>query len=264
MKITALVENMSTCELKPKHGLSLLIETDRHKILFDLGPDNTLFENAAKRNISLEDVDTVIISHGHLDHGGGLGRFLEINHTARVYVQRKAFERHTTKVLGIPFNCGIKPCFENHPQVQLLDGDYRIDDELMLFTVKDTSRCRSTMNDALYEGKQRDPFDHEQHLMIFGEKNVLVMGCGHAGVVNILREAEPYAPKLCIGGYHLMNPNSGKTVPEALMDEIASVMNSYEGMKYYTCHCTGKAAYEYLSARVPSLRYLSCGDTLEC
>ena len=50
MKITALVENMSTCELKAKHGLSLLIETDRHKILFDLGPDGTLFENAAKRN----------------------------------------------------------------------------------------------------------------------------------------------------------------------------------------------------------------------
>ncbi|GAA0797951.1 hypothetical protein GCM10008910_21560 [Faecalicatena orotica] len=46
MKITALVENESKCELKSKHGLSLYIETQKHKILFDIGPDRTLFENA--------------------------------------------------------------------------------------------------------------------------------------------------------------------------------------------------------------------------
>ena len=119
MKITALVENESCCELKGKHGLSLYIETEQHKILFDLGPDQTLFQNAEKRNIDLTKVDTVIISHGHLDHGGALGRFLAINHTATVYIQEKAFLPHTVKVLGIKFPCGIKEQFQNHPQVKL-------------------------------------------------------------------------------------------------------------------------------------------------
>lgn len=43
--------------------------------MFDLGPDKTLFENAVKRNIDISKVDTVIISHGHIDHGGALKVF---------------------------------------------------------------------------------------------------------------------------------------------------------------------------------------------
>lgn len=78
MKIISLVENNSESGLKTKHGLSLYIETDLHKILFDLGPDDTLFENAAKRNIDISKVDIVVISHGHSDHGGALKKFWDI------------------------------------------------------------------------------------------------------------------------------------------------------------------------------------------
>ena len=92
MKITALVENKSSCDLTPVHGLSLYIETERHKLLFDLGPDHTLLKNAEKRGIDLSQVDTVVISHGHFDHGGALAAFLKINHTARIFIQRRAFE----------------------------------------------------------------------------------------------------------------------------------------------------------------------------
>lgn len=83
MKITALVENTTKSELKAKHGLSLYIETKLHRILFDLGSDETLFENASKRNIDLSKVDIVIISHGHVDHGGALHKFLNINSTEK-------------------------------------------------------------------------------------------------------------------------------------------------------------------------------------
>lgn len=75
MKITALVENVSTSDLKAKHGLSLYVETKKHNLLFDLGPDQTLFKNAKKRNIDLKKVDSVIISHGHVDHGGAMKNF---------------------------------------------------------------------------------------------------------------------------------------------------------------------------------------------
>ena len=85
MKITALVENKSEGRTIPKHGLSLYIETQKHKILFDLGPDDTPFKNAEIMNIDLSEVDTVIISHGHMDHGGALKRFLQVNGKARIY-----------------------------------------------------------------------------------------------------------------------------------------------------------------------------------
>jgi len=57
MRIIALVENKSECELKPKHGLSLYIKTSKHKILFDLGSDGTLFENSKAMNIDLSEID---------------------------------------------------------------------------------------------------------------------------------------------------------------------------------------------------------------
>ena len=191
MKITALVENKSNCSLTPVHGLSLYVETEKHKLLFDLGPDNTLLKNAEKQGVDLGQVDTVIISHGHFDHGGALAAFLDVNHTAKIYVQRRAFEKHYSKSLGfIKVPIGLDRKLMEHPQVVLVDGEYRIDEELLLFTVADTKKFHSTANDTLYDENGPDQFAHEQDLMVFGEKNALIMGCGHCGVVNILERAK--------------------------------------------------------------------------
>ena len=100
MTITALVENTAKGDLKAVHGLSLYVETPGHRLLFDLGPDGTLLKNAGRLGIDLGRVDTVVISHGHYDHGGALAAFLEVNHTARVYVQRRAFAPHYSKAWG--------------------------------------------------------------------------------------------------------------------------------------------------------------------
>ena len=78
MKITVLTENTisknieeSLAEkLKAEHGLSLFIETENHKILFDMGQTNLFLKNAKNLNINLEDVDFAVLSHGHYDHGG--------------------------------------------------------------------------------------------------------------------------------------------------------------------------------------------------
>lgn len=263
MRITALVENQSHCELTPVHGLALYIETDRHRLLFDLGPDGTLLKNAEKRGVDLGRVDTVVISHGHVDHGGALADFLKINRTAKIYVQRRAFEKHFSKALGfIKAPIGLDRKLMDHPQVVLLDGEYRIDGELLLFTVPDTSKFHSIANDTLYDEAGRDGFAHEQNLMLFGEKNVLVMGCGHCGVVNILERAEAYRPQLCIGGYHLTIPAAGRTVPTEVLEGIAGELNARD-MDFYTCHCTGEKAYRYLAARAPRMRYLACGEEIE-
>lgn len=263
MKITALVENKSNCDLTPVHGLALYIETERHTLLFDLGPDDTLLKNAEKCGIDLGKVDTVILSHGHSDHGGALEAFLKINRTARIYVQRRAFEKHYSKSLGfVKVSVGLDRKLAEHPQVTLVDGEYRIDEELLLFTTQNTAKYHSAANDTLYDEAGPDTFAHEQNLMIFGRENVLLMGCGHCGVVNILERAEQYRPKICIGGYHLSIPVTKKTVPNEILEGIANELKRYD-IDFYTCHCTGEKAYAYLSERLPNMHYLSCGDTIE-
>lgn len=262
MKIISLVENTSKCELKAKHGLSLYIETEKHKILFDLGPDSTLLENAKKRNIDLTKIDTVIISHGHLDHGGALRNFLKINNNAKIYIQRKAFEPHYIKTLFLKFPVGIDKALKTHSQVILINGDYKIDDKLFLFTVNDTEKCHSPANDVLYDKKEKDDFSHEQNLIITENQYVLIVGCGHSGVVNIMNRAKSYQPKLCVGGFHLYNPSTKKSVPTALLDEIAEALSSYKNTLFYTCHCTGVKAFRYLSTKMPNLLYLSCGEII--
>lgn len=263
MKITALVENKSTCDLTPVHGLSLYIETEKHRLLFDLGPDNTLLKNAEKQGVDLTQVDTVVISHGHSDHGGALAAFLDVNHTAQVYVQRRAFEKHYSKSLGfVKVPIGLDRKLTAHPQVALVDGEYRIDEELLLFTVSNTQKYHSVANDSLYDEMGPDRFAHEQNLVIFGEKNVLVVGCGHCGVVNILERARQYQPKLCVGGYHLTVPVTRRTVPEDVLEGISKELKQYD-MDFYTCHCTGERAFQYLAARLQNMRYLSCGESIE-
>lgn len=264
MKITALVENETKCELKPRHGLSLYIETKSHKILFDVGPDNTLFQNAKTRNIDLSNVDTVIISHGHMDHGGALGKFLNINSKVQIYIQRKAFESHYSKFMFLKANVGLNKKLEKHPQVILIDGDYRIDDELSLFTVKSTAKCYSNQNNSLYTQKSRDDFSHEQNLVIQEKHTAIIMGCGHAGVVNIMEKSKQFHPELCVGGYHLFNPLTKKTVSEELLAKIANELNQYPQTKFYTCHCTGTVAFQLLSQQLDNkMFYLSCGETIE-
>lgn len=263
MTITALVENTTKSELKAKHGLSLYIKTRKHKILFDLGPDNTLFDNAEKRDINLYEIDTVIISHGHADHGGALSKFLYINSIAKIYIQRKAFEPHYSKTFFLKFPVGLDRSLEANPQIVLMDGDYKIDEELTLFTVGKTSKCYSPVNDALYGKNGKDDFLHEQNLMISENQVAVIMGCGHSGVVNIMDKVKDYQPKFCVGGFHLFNPVTKKKVPSALLDEIARELQVYDQTKFYTCHCTGKAAYQYLSKQFQNLSYLSCGDRIE-
>ena len=261
MHITVLVENQPVEGIQAAHGLSLYVELPGRRLLFDVGPDETLFANADALDVDLAAVDTVIISHGHYDHGGALEAFLAINHQAKVYIQRQAFQLHESRTLPPYRNIGLNPALMAHPQVILLDGDHTIDDTLSLFTVPDASLCPSTANSNLYENGAPDRFLHEQNLLIRGDTPVLLMGCSHTGVVNILKAA-PTVPKVCIGGLHLYSPARNETVAPSLMDDIAAHLAAYPELRIYTGHCTGTEACEYLSRKLPHLRYLHGGESL--
>lgn len=262
MKIVTLVENTTNLDLKVAHGLSLYIQTKKHNILFDVGPDQTIFDNAEALGIDLTSIDTVIISHGHKDHGGALSKFLEINNSAKIYIQRRALNAHYTMSTGRMVNISIDKSFIGHPQFILLDGSYIIDDELELFVVENQTLCHSPANDVLYEESELDDFQHEQNLIIHGDKNALIMGCGHSGVVNIMQQAKMFNPAICIGGYHLHTPNTRTPLSHELVHSITNELALYPDVEFYTCHCTGVEAFEILANRLSNIHYLACGDSI--
>lgn len=91
-KITTLVENaVYRRNLQAEHGLSLLIENNGYKILFDTGQSDLFIRNATLSDIEIAEVDFLILSHGHSDHTGGLRHFLSVNKKLRLSVNRKPF-----------------------------------------------------------------------------------------------------------------------------------------------------------------------------
>ena len=95
MKLVTLVENTQgatgcVCE----HGLCIYAETAKHKLLVDSGQTDALIGNALLLDIDLAAVDTVILSHGHYDHSGGILPFSQLNKRARIIMHQKAPEPH--------------------------------------------------------------------------------------------------------------------------------------------------------------------------
>lgn len=269
MKITALVENTTNnTTLKQKHGLSIHIETDAHKILFDVGPDNTILDNAEKLGIDLSAVDTVVISHGHMDHGGALSRFLERNDHARIYIRRNAFEPHFSKVMFLKIPVGLNRRLVNNDRFVFVDDALRIDSDMLLFSDVE-GQFDTQSNRALYaktdRGYGQDSFTHEQSLVVTeGGKAVLFSGCSHRGILNILRAASKHQPNIeaVFGGFHLFNPVTKKGEPASVTRQLAKDLVGYNAA-FYTCHCTGQEAYAAMRASMgEKLHYFSTGMTV--
>lgn len=270
-KIVALVENTkSSKEYCAKHGLCLYIETAKHKILFDLGPDNTFAKNADIMGIDIKAVDTVVISHGHKDHGGGLKTFMSINSKAKIYIKQTAFDPHFIKLLNIPFSVSLDKSIANSERFVFTDEIMAIDDELTVFSNVKSTAFHSKSNDVLFEktekGLIKDDFTHEQNLIITSSSGkILVSGCSHCGIVNIQKKAEKVADdkmSYVIGGFHLFNPPTKKSESNVLIDGIANALNKNTST-YYTCHCTGIKVYEQMKETLKDrLLYLSTGIEL--
>ncbi len=113
----------------------------------------------------------------------------------------------------------------------------------------------------------RDDFAHEVNLVIRENgKTVMITGCAHCGIVNILEHLQREAgivPDVVIGGFHLSNPARGGSERPEIVDEIAAFLLGRE-TQYYTCHCTGMESYNRLKAAMgDKINYLSGGRTLE-
>ncbi|NLL38234.1 MAG: MBL fold metallo-hydrolase [Clostridiales bacterium] len=273
MTVKTLVENTSISEdLKPEHGLSLYIEAGGRRVLFDMGKSGLFIKNAEKMGVRLQDVDIAVISHGHYDHGGGLAGFLEVNKKAPVYIHEKAFETHMTyRKNGKAEDIGLNPELKGNPRMVFTGDGLKINEGLELFSKIDGERLLSESNKALLmkkgAGLVPDCFLHEQNLIITeGGKHLLVTGCSHRGIVNIIDrfiKIKGRAPDFVIGGFHLSNPATKTSEKPELIEEIGYALSRTDAV-YYTCHCTGMDAFRRLKPIMNSnLRYLATGDVAE-
>lgn len=271
MRITTLVENTKiSAEYENKHGLSFHIETEKHNILFDLGPKNTFLTNAKKLNINLEEVDIVVISHGHNDHGGGLEEFLKINNKAKVYINKDAFNEYYSMVGIFKKYIGLDKELKKNPRIILTEGDMKIDDELYLFSVVENRHKVSKFNKVLYKRVDgmylEDDFVHEQSLIITEDnKNVLMGGCAHNDIRNIIDKAEVIIGKdldYVISGFHIFNPSTGISESDLFINTLGDNLNK-RNTKFYTCHCTGMRAFKILEEKLQDkIEYISTGQVL--
>ncbi len=256
MKITSLLENTAHhADMQVEHGLSLYIETETHKILFDMGQTDLFLQNAAVLGIDLSEVDIAVLSHGHYDHGGGLAAFLEVNAKSPVYIHRDAFLPHHN---GTGKYIGLDTALKDNPRIRFTGDRTEVGDDLTLLTCNGLERPNSPGHFGLTERVGDtlipDDFRHEQYLLIRErDRRVLVSGCSHKGIVDI---AEWFSPDVLVGGFHVSKmPLGGE------LSSMARQLNTHKTV-FYTCHCTGCEQFAFMRDRMERLHYLACGQSI--
>ncbi|EKD30629.1 MAG: hypothetical protein ACD_77C00504G0006 [uncultured bacterium] len=254
MKITTLIENLVYRKgLLAEHGLSLYIETDTRKILFDTGQSGAFLQNAQKMGVKIEEIDSVIISHGHYDHTGGLSSFLMVNSKARVYMKKEALtEKYDISKRYIGITCDPE-LLKN--RVEFITGITEIDKGL--FIMPDIPVFNS---DDTYFRNFNEEFLDELYLAIThnGELSIIT-GCSHRGITNIMKSATDnfnMPINLVLGGFHT------KDCTESQFNIISDYLMHNMPKSIGVCHCTGIEKYSSLSKLFGGKVFYNCTGSI--
>jgi len=248
MKIITLIENLVYKQgLLAEHGLSFYIETEDRKIIFDTGQSGLFLQNAIKLGISIEDIDSLVLSHGHFDHIGGLVPFLEKNIKAKVYAKSSIFT---------PKYSGHARTITSQINAELLEDRLIYVDKITeiarnVFIMPDIPISDSTDTHFIGFNKRvgnefvPDEFDDELFLVLKQNEQInIVTACSHRGITNICTTAAEHFKLqvgLILGGFHMKN------CTDEQYEQIIHYFSLLQPKSVGVCHCTGVEKYSMMT-----------------
>lgn len=284
MKLVFLTENSVVKDgLVGEHGTSIYFEKGNVKMLFDTGYFGAVRENAEKIGVDLSQVNIIAFSHNHIDHAGGM---LAINDIIRPDCQILLHQGfHVRKYWDHRFDPDTDPTaaknlemvgpamplewFFTHGKYGMriiADDLYKIDDDIWLVgnfpvqrgieAVWPASRMETPSGDYVV-----DEFRDEQVCVIRVKEGLVILsGCAHNGIMNILKTVKKHFPgekiHAVFGGTHLVPYNRQR------VEQTVNYFNENEISYAGVCHCTGPAIADF-SSKVTSYIKTGAGLTLE-
>jgi 7,8-dihydropterin-6-yl-methyl-4-(beta-D-ribofuranosyl)aminobenzene 5'-phosphate synthase len=252
-----------------EHGLSLLVTVfqngQKHTILFDTGYTKVgVLHNMEQLGLNIEEIEAIVLSHGHMDHTGSLYNILEkIPGTIPLVLHPGAFQypRYTRTPDGskrlFPQTLVKKDLEQKNIEIAESKSPITIADDLIMVTgeVERITQFEKGMPNALVEKDGElvfDPFIDDQAIVVkLRDKGlVVVSGCAHAGIINTLMFAQKTTGEQNIhavmGGFHLSGPFFDK-----ILDPTVEALKKIDPDVLMPMHCTGWKAIRRFQKEFP-------------
>jgi 7,8-dihydropterin-6-yl-methyl-4-(beta-D-ribofuranosyl)aminobenzene 5'-phosphate synthase len=212
VSVTTVFDNYAVNpELATQWGFAAVVTTSSANILFDTGSDGRiLLSNMAKLNIRPRDIHKIVISHVHLDHLGGLEKFLNVNSDVEVY---------------------IPASFPDSVRESITSAGARYRDITGAVQI----------DKGVYTTGEMGTSPIEQSLVIDTSEGLVVLtGCAHPGVINVVKRAKEVVPNrpvaLVMGGFHLRSASNNE------LDGLIQGFRRLGVRKVVPSHCSGEHA----------------------
>lgn len=244
MELKVLVDNNTIIDsyYLGEPAVSYLIIDNGIKILFDVGYSNIFMQNALKMNETLEDLDYIVLSHGHNDHTGGLSYLLKNLKTTKpcVIAHKDTFlyREELGESIGSPVNLLE---IEGRFKINLTNKPLWLTDDIVFLGEIEKTNIFENMEPIgkiNKDGELVDDYILDDSAIVYKSNKglVIITGCSHSGICNITE----YAKKVCnddrildiIGGFHLLNPSKEQE------DGTLNYFKKLEIDKIHPCHCT--------------------------
>ncbi len=235
MKLTVLTENTAGGKFLAEHGLSYLIEHEGKKILFDTGHTNVFLKNAKRLHIDLQkDIDTIVLSHGHWDHGNGLQYLSDKTLITHPNSFIKRFRKEDKTNIGLALN---REELMAKFTLKITAKPFHISDTIIFLGEIPRNNTFEAQNTSFEDENGNPDFipDDSALVIIQQEQLHIITGCSHSGICNIIDYARKItgidSVKTVLGGFHLKynSEQTQKTIHFLKSNQIENI---------YPSHCT--------------------------